>query len=264
MSVIEAIILGIIQGLTEFLPVSSSGHLAIANQLFGLEDGKENLLMTVVVHAGTALSTIVVFRKHIGDLFKGLLLLRWNEQTQYLVKIGLSMIPVLIVGLFFKEYVEQIFGSGLLIVGCSLFATAIVLFFAYKAKARSKKEIGFKDACIIGLAQMVAILPGLSRSGATIATGLLLGNPKESVARFSFLMVLIPILGEALLDCHAVFTQTTSTVPVTALLAGFGASLIMGMVACKWMIKIVQKGKLIYFSIYCAIAAVLTVIISWL
>mgnify|MGYP000778321375 CR=1 FL=1 len=199
MSWLEAMILGLIQGLTEFLPVSSSGHLQIFSTLFGIQ-GEENLTFAVAVHAATVCSTIVMLRNEIWDLLKGLFRFSWNPETIYIAKIALSMIPVAIVGVFFKDYVEALFGSGLMVVGGALLVTAALLAFAYYAKPRVKTKISFKDAFIIGLAQACAVIPGLSRSGSTIATGILLGNNKENVAKFSFLMVLVPILGEALLD----------------------------------------------------------------
>ncbi|MDR1459077.1 MAG: undecaprenyl-diphosphate phosphatase, partial [Bacteroidales bacterium] len=199
MTIIEAIILGIIQGLTEFLPVSSSGHLIIGSELLGLP-GEDNLSFAIVVHAATVMSTIVILWSEIWKLFQGIFKFQWNEETQYVAKIALSMIPVLIIGLFFKDYVEKIFGSGLLIVGCCLLVTAALLIFASKAKPKEKEHITWWDSFVIGVAQAIAVLPGLSRSGSTIATGILLGNKKESVTKFSFLMVLVPILGEAILS----------------------------------------------------------------
>ncbi len=262
MTVIEAIILGIVQGLTEFLPVSSSGHIIIGSELLGLS-GEENLSFAIVVHAATVMSTIVILWNEIWKLLQGVFKFRWNEETQYVAKIFLSMIPVLIVGLFFKDYVEQLFGSGLLVVGCCLLVTATLLTFASKAKPREKKDIGWWDAFIIGLAQAVAVLPGLSRSGSTIATGILLGNNKESVAKFSFLMVLIPILGEAILSLKD-YTTAGSDVALSpiVLVSGFLAAFITGCIACKWMISLVKKGKLIYFAIYCAILGAIAIIYS--
>jgi len=207
---IEALILGLVQGLTEYLPVSSSGHLAIGQALFGMEDGSDNLMFTVAVHVATVLSTLVVLHKEIAWIVKGLFSSSgaqngnggyWQkEETRYALNILVSMIPVGIVGLFFKDQVEAIFGSGLLIVGCSLLLTAVLLIFSYIAQPRPKERISLLDAFVIGIAQACAVLPGLSRSGSTIATGLLLGNKKETLAKFSFLMVIPPILGEALLD----------------------------------------------------------------
>ena len=260
MSWFEALILGLLQGLTEFLPVSSSGHLEIGKALFGIENS-DNLTFTVVVHAATVCSTIVVLWREIALLFKGLFRLEWNEETQYIFKIIISMIPVGIVGFLFKDKVEAIFGIGLSVVGICLLVTAALLAFANYAKPRKKEKISFFDALIIGLAQACAVLPGLSRSGATISTGLLLGNKKETVAKFSFLMVLIPILGEAFLDLiKGDFSQASSGIPALSIIVGFISAFVVGAVACKWMINIVKKGKLIYFAIYCALAGVATLI----
>ena len=196
---IEALVLGLLQGLTEYLPVSSSGHLAIGSYLFGIE-GEENLAFTVAVHVATVLSTFVILWSEIEWIFRGIFKCRMNAETKYMLNIIVSMIPVGVVGIFFKDYVEEVFGSGLLIVGIMLLLTAVLLTFSYYAKPRQKEHISMRDAFIIGLAQACAVMPGLSRSGSTIATGLLLGNKKESLAQFSFLMVIPPILGEALLD----------------------------------------------------------------
>ena len=263
MSWIEALILGVIQGLTEFLPVSSSGHLTIGATLFGM-NGEENLTFAVVVHAATVLSTIVVLWSEVSYLFKSFFSFRWNEGTSFVCKILLSMIPVGIVGLFFKDYVESIFGSGLLIVGCMLLLTAVLLTFSYYAKPRQKEVISYKDAFIIGLAQACAVLPGLSRSGSTIATGLLLGNKKEQVAKFSFLMVIIPILGESFLNLiKGDFAVEASGLSATVLVTGFLAAFVSGTIACKWMISLVSKGKLIYFAIYCLVLGLGTVIYAF-
>lgn len=262
MSWIEALLLGLVQGLTEFLPVSSSGHLAIGSALLGV-NGEENLTFAVAVHAATVLSTIVVLRKEVSVLFRGLFSFEWNKETQMVAKILLSMIPVGIVGLFFKDYVEAIFGSGLLIVGCMLLVTAALLAFSYYAKPRPKEEISFKDAFIIGIAQACAVLPGLSRSGSTIATGLLLGDKKEQVAKFSFLMVIIPILGEAFLDLmKGGFSASESGISTVSLLAGFVAAFVSGTIACRWMINLVKRGKLIYFAYYCVVAGLFAIVYS--
>lgn len=266
MTWIEAIILGLLQGLTEYLPVSSSGHLAIGSALFGIE-GEENLTFTIVVHVATVLSTLVILWKEIDWIFRGLFKFQMNEETKYVLNIIVSMIPVGIVGVFFKDYVEDIFGSGLLIVGIMLLLTAALLVFSYYAKPRTKGKISMKDAFIIGLAQACAVMPGLSRSGSTIATGLLLGNKKESLAQFSFLMVIPPILGEALLDGIKIVNEASAAdagVSVGALVGGFLAAFISGCIACKWMINIVKKGKLVYFGIYCAIAGAITIAVSLL
>lgn len=262
----EALILGIIQGLTEYLPVSSSGHLAIGQALFGMENGEDNLMFTVAVHVATVLSTVVILWSEIDWIFRGLFKCQLNAETKYVLNIIVSMIPVGIVGLFFKDQVEEIFGSGLLVVGCCLLVTAILLIFSYYAKPRQKEHISWKDALVIGIAQAVAVLPGLSRSGSTIATGLLLGNKKESLAQFSFLMVIPPILGEALLDTMKMVKgeNVLGGIEVLPLVVGFLAAFLSGCLACKWMINIVKKGKLIYFGIYCAIVGVVTIICSQL
>lgn len=251
---LQALILGIIQGLTEYLPVSSSGHLAIGAALFGLE-GEESLMFTVAVHVATVLATLVILWREISKILKGLFQLKANDETRYVASILVSMIPVGIVGLFFKDYVEDIFGSGLLIVGCCLLLTASLLIFSYYAKPRQKEHISMKDAFIIGLAQAAAVLPGLSRSGSTIATGLLLGNKKEKLAQFSFLMVIPPILGEALLDVLKIVKgeEVFGSIEPLPLCIGFVAAFLSGCLACKWMLDIVKRGKLIYFGIYCAV-----------
>ena len=261
----EALILGLIQGLTEYLPVSSSGHLAIGSALFGIE-GEENLAFTIIVHVATVLSTLVILWKEIEWIFKGSFKFQMNDETRYVINIIVSMIPIGIVGVFFKDKVEAIFGSGLLVVGCCLLVTALLLSFSYYYKPRQKEKISLKDAFIIGLSQACAVLPGLSRSGTTIATGLLLGNSKEKLAQFSFLMVIPPILGEALLDALKMMKgeDIAGDIPAISLIVGFLAAFVSGCVACKWMINIVKKGKLIYFAIYCAIAGAVTLAISLL
>lgn len=265
MDTLQAFILGLIQGLTEYLPVSSSGHLTIVSNLFGI-NGEENLAFTVAVHVATVLSTLVIFWKQIMWLFKDLFKFQWNEGTRYVACIVVSMIPVGIVGVFFKDYVEDIFGSGLLVVGCMLLLTAFLLAFSYYAHPRQKEKIGFFDAFIIGIAQACAVMPGLSRSGSTIATGLILGNKKESLAQFSFLMVIPPILGEALLDVMKASKEGLSAVAgdisATSLIVGFITAFIFGCLACKWMVDIVKKGKLIYFAVYCAIVGLITIACS--
>lgn len=260
MSWFEALVLGIVQGLTEYLPVSSSGHLAIGSALFGIE-GEENLAFTIVVHVATVFSTLVILWKEIEWIFRGLFKFQMNSETRYVINILISMIPIGIVGVFFKDTVEAIFGSGLLIVGCMLLVTATLLSFSYYAKPRQKENLSMKDAFIIGLAQACAVLPGLSRSGTTIATGLLLGNNKAKLAQFSFLMVIPPILGEALLDVLKLVKgeNIAGDIPMLSLVVGFVAAFLSGCLACKWMINIVKKGKLIYFAIYCAIVGLITI-----
>ena len=261
----EALVLGLIQGLTEYLPVSSSGHLAIGAHLFGI-NGEDNLTFTIMVHVATVLSTLVILWKEIDWIFKGLFKFQMNEETKYALNIVISMIPIGIVGVFFKDTVEEIFGSGLLIVGCMLLVTASLLTFSYFAKPRQKENISPLHAFIIGLGQALAVLPGLSRSGTTIATGLLLGDKKEKMAQFSFLMVIPPILGEALLDLLKGLKGEAALGGIDAfpMIVGFVAAFVSGCLACKWMINIVKKGKLIYFAIYCAIVGVVTIVVSQL
>ncbi|MBQ9555865.1 MAG: undecaprenyl-diphosphate phosphatase [Muribaculaceae bacterium] len=265
MSWFEALILGIVQGLTEYLPVSSSGHLAIGSYLFGI-DGADNLAFTVLVHVATVLSTFVVLWSEIDWILKGLFKFKMNEATRYFINILVSMIPIGIVGVFFKDKVEEIFGSGLLIVGCMLLLTAALLIFSYYAKPRPKEKISWKDALVIGIAQACAVMPGLSRSGSTIATGLMLGNKKESLAQFSFLMVIPPILGEALLDVLKAVKgeEAFGGIDALPLVVGFVAAFIAGCLACKWMINIVKRGKLVWFGVYCAIVGVVTILVSQL
>ena len=273
MSWLEALILGILQGLTEYLPVSSSGHLAIGQALFGLDDGASNLTFTVLLHVATVLSTLVILWQEIVWIFKDLFTKQpWssyqglNGGTKYTINILISMIPVMIVGLFFKDKVEEVFGSGLLIVGIMLLVTASLLAFSYFAKPRQKENISPLHAFIIGIAQACAVMPGLSRSGSTIATGLLLGNKKEKLAQFSFLMVIPPILGEALLDIKDIFevgfSQAMAGISPVAAIVGFLAAFLSGCFACKWMLNIVKKGKLIWFAVYCAIVGILAIVLS--
>ena len=251
---IQALILGIVQGLTEYLPVSSSGHLAIISHFFGI-DGEESLMFTVAVHVATVLSTLVMLWREIDWILKGLFKFEMNEETKYALNILVSMIPVGIVGLFFKDKVEEAFGSGLLIVGVMLMLTAVLLIFSYYAKPRQKEHLSLWDAFVIGVAQACAVLPGLSRSGSTIATGLMLGNKKEKLAQFSFLMVIPPILGEALLDIMKTMKgeAVMGNIGAFPLVIGFLAAFLSGCFACKLMISVVKKGKLVYFGIYCAI-----------
>ena len=265
MNEIQALILGLVQGLTEYLPVSSSGHLTIGQALFNVTTNeKAQLAFDIVVHVATVMSTLVILWKEVAWLFKGFFKFKDNDEMRYIINILVSMIPVGIVGVFFKDYVEDIFGSGLLIVGCMLLVTALLLTFSYYAKPRQKENISIKDAFIIGIAQACAVMPGLSRSGSTIATGLLLGNKKELLAKFSFLMVIPPILGEALLDGVKVMKgeNVFGSVSTTALAIGFVAAFLSGCFACKWMIDIVKRGKLIYFAIYCAIIGIAAIAFS--
>ena len=263
----ESLLLGLLQGLTEYLPISSSGHLAIASSLFGI-DGEQNLAFTVIVHIATVLSTVVILWKEIIWIFQDLFSRQsWksysglNEGTRYAINIIISMIPVGIVGVFFKDRIEEIFGSGTTVVGYCLLVTAALLAFSYWAKPRQKDHITGVHAFIIGIAQAIAVLPGLSRSGSTIATGLLLGDKKEKLAQFSFLMVIPPILGEALLDMKDLIESAgADATGFGVLLIGFLAAFLSGCAACKWMISIVRKGKLIWFGLYCAIVGLVTLL----
>ena len=281
MSWFQALILGIVQGLTEYLPVSSSGHLTIGNYLFGI-DGDANLSFSIAVHVATVLSTCFILWKEIVWIFKDLFKFKWNEGTKYTVNILISMIPVAIVGFCLKDTVEAIFnpevaqarfGNGLFIVACCLMLTAALLAFSYWAKPRQREHISPWHAFVIGIAQALAVLPGLSRSGSTIATGLLLGNKKERLAQFSFLMVIPPIIGEALLDVKdllfpdadaAAEAASMASISPVALIVGFLAAFVVGCIACKWMINIVKKGKLIWFALYCAIVSVLCFVLPYI
>lgn len=253
MTILESIILGILQGLTEFLPVSSSGHLELANYILGIK-GDNNLQFTMAVHAATVLSTITVFFHEIIKLIKGVFKFRMNEETMYFINILVSLIPIAIVGFFFKDQIESLFTSNLLLVGSMLLLTACLLTFASYAKPRSGKVTPTK-ALIIGIAQACASLPGLSRSGATISTGLLLGIDRKEISKFSFLMVLIPIIGMNLLE---IIGTPMSNNPIGSwqLVCGFAAAYLTGTLACRWMIKIVNKGRLKWFAIYCAIVGI--------
>ena len=250
MEIINAIILGIIQGLTEFLPVSSSGHLEIAKAILGEgKVGGESMLMTVVLHFATALSTIFIFRKDLISIFVGLFQFKNNESFQFSLKIVLSMIPAALVGVFFNDEIEALFGGALTLVGVMLLLTGLLLFMADKAKA-SEKNVGIKDAILIGISQAIAILPGISRSGATISTSVLLGIDKEKSARFSFLMVVPLIFGKMAKDILSGGISTTDT-NFLPLIIGFIFAFFTGMFACKWMIKLVKNSQLKYFAYYC-------------
>lgn len=253
-------ILGLVQGLTEFLPVSSSGHLVIFRELLGAE-APSDLVFEITVHVATALATIVVFRKQILDLLQGLFKFKYNEQTDFIAKLVVSMIPVAIVGFFFKDKVEELF-SSLLVVGCALMVTALLLFLSDRVKARKEgKEITFGQALVMGLGQAVAVIPGLSRSGTTISAGLLSGASRNKVAEFSFLMVLVPILGEAFLDLVG-GDLAASSISIAPLLLGFLAAFFSGLFACKAMIALVKKAGLKWFALYCAIVGLIVIICS--
>lgn len=275
MNWIEALLLGIVQGLSEYLPISSSGHLEIFRSLLGQDlSGAESLEFVVVLHVATVLSTIIVLWKEFAPLCFSFFSFRRDDNTTYVWKIIVSCIPVALVGLFLKDRVEQFFGQDLTIVGICLLVTAALLAFAYFFRTRPAMQgreprghhITWTDAIVMGIAQAVAVLPGLSRSGTTIATGISLGARREEVARFSFFMVIIPILGEALLDTVKMLRGVEtglagdSAIGWDAITIGFFAALLVGCAACKWMLEIVKKGKLVWFSVYCVIVGVLCLI----
>lgn len=253
MSWIEALILGIVQGLTEFLPVSSSGHLELGKAIFNLHlAAADSLTFDVIVHGGTAMSTIVVFRKDIIEIIKGLLQFKWNQETKFVFYIIISMIPAAIVGIAFEDQITQLFNGQILLVGIMLIVTSFLLFLADYAKS-TEKSVNAKDAFIIGIAQAVAILPGMSRSGATISTSVLLGVDRQKAARFSFLMVLPLIIGKMLLDVKTIYETGGDGMDISifALVIGFIAAFISGLFACQWMITLVKRAKLKYFAYYC-------------
>ena len=260
MSCIEALILGLLQGLTEFLPVSSSGHLELGKVALDIE-AKESLTFAIIVHAATVLSIIVVFFKDIRELLTGLLKLQWNESTIYSAKILVSMVPVGIVGIFFMSQVESVYTGNIVFVGSMLLITASLLLLTYLAKSRNK-DVTFLDAFLIGVAQSVAVLPGISRSGATIATGLLLGVRKDLVTRFSFLMVLVPIIGATFFDIIRTAEPNEVAIGTIPLLVGFVAAFLSGLFACRVMLEVVRKGKLIYFAIYCIFVASIAIFLG--
>jgi len=255
MTFFEAIILGIVQGLTEFLPVSSSGHLELTKAIVGDNSvPEESLMLTVLLHAATALSTIVIFRKDIKELITGLFQFKNNEEFKYSLKIVLSMIPAAAVGVLFEEEIEQLFGGQILLVGLMLLLTGTLLFLADKAK-NTLKDVSTKNALLIGVAQAIAILPGISRSGATISTSVLLGIDRQKAARFSFLMVVPLILGKMAKDLLSGDLANTEA-DTLVLLAGFIAAFVSGLVACQWMINLVKRSQLKYFSYYCYVVGI--------
>ncbi len=262
MSYLEALILGIIQGLTEFLPVSSSGHLEIAKVLFS--DNvlpKESLTFTVVLHFATALSTMVVFRKEVFEIIKGLFQFEWNDESKFTLKIIISMIPAVIIGLMFEKQLEAFFNGNLLMVGFMLLITALLLLLADKAQ-KTEKNVSYKNAFIIGIAQAIAMLPGISRSGATISTSVLLGVDREKAARFSFLMVVPLIFGKVAKDFMGGEINFQSA-NMGSMGLGFIAAFISGLIACSWMISLVKKSKLHYFAIYCFIVGLIAIAYSY-
>ena len=263
MDVITAVLLGIIQGLTEFLPISSSGHLEIAKTILGDNSlPKESLLMTVVLHGATALSTIVVFRKDIQEIFQGLFQFERNDAFYFSLKIITSMIPAVFVGLFFEDFITELFHKNILLVGLMLWVTALLLYLANRAEV-TEKDLNIKSALGIGIIQAIAILPGISRSGATIALGVILGIDKSKAARFSFLMVIPLIFGSMAKSILEIDSQV-SEISILSLSLGFIAAFITGILACKWMIEWVKNSKLWYFSVYCLIAGSVAIIFELL
>jgi undecaprenyl-diphosphatase len=258
MNWLEALILGLVQGLTEFLPVSSSGHLEIGKAVLQIE-ARDNLTFSIVVHGATVLSIFIVFFNDLKKLLSESLTFRYNESSSYLLKIILSMVPVAIVGVFFKSEVEAFFTGNILFVGAMLLITATLLTISFFIR-RGKREIGYLDAFIIGIAQAFAVLPGISRSGATITTALFLGNKREEAARFSFLMVILPIIAANFIDLLGREAAASDTIGWFPLLVGFIAAFISGLIACKWMLSIVRKGKLLYFGIYCLVIGTIAII----
>lgn len=254
----EALVLGLIQGLTEFLPVSSSGHLEIVKHLFGL-DPEASFYFTIAVHGATVLSTIAVFWKEIGGLIRGALKLKMNEETIYSLKLIISMIPVGIAGVLLKDPIEKLFNGNIVFIGLMLLITSVLLAAAHFIRKRDR-NIGYLDAIIIGIAQAIAVIPGISRSGATISTGLLIGNRKDEIARFSFLMVILPVIGANILEIMSGEAGTTGS-GAGIILIGALAAFVSGYLACRWMINIVRKSKLIWFSVYCAVAGLLSIIL---
>lgn len=262
MNWLQALLLGLVQGFTEFLPVSSSGHLELGKAIMGI-DGESNIAFTVIVHGATVLSTLFVFRKEIWRLLQGFFAFKLNEETQYVLKIIVSMIPVLFVGLFLESWLETFFTGKIVFVGFMLLLTAFLLSLTHFIKIpKTDKPITYGSAFIIGLAQAVATLPGLSRSGATIATGMLLGIDKKLVAQFSFLMVLAPVIGANILEIKKLHDATggaAEAIPAMTIAIGAIAAFLSGLVACTWMINLVKKGKLIWFAVYCTVAGLLAI-----
>ncbi|HRS54735.1 MAG TPA: undecaprenyl-diphosphate phosphatase [Bacteroidales bacterium] len=263
MNWLEALVLGIVQGLTEFLPISSSGHLELGKALFQNQKETNSLLFVTTVHAATVLSTLIVFRNDIIKIFQGIFTKKWNYSKKYFLMLIFSMLPVVFIGLFFKDFVENLFKGNIFFVGCMLIISATLLFLTKFTKPTKQKPLSFINAFIIGIAQAIAVIPGISRSGATISTGLMLGIKKDEIAKFSFLMVIIPILGEMFLNLltEGCSTSKGETIPI---ILGFIAAFISGFFACKFMINIVKKGNLIWFSLYCLIIGLTAILLSFI
>lgn len=262
---LKALLIGIVQGLTEFLPVSSSGHIELGQAILGFEVENE-VAFSIIVHFATVLSTIIIFRKDILNLLKSLFQFKWNEETKFISYILLSAVPVGLAGVLFKDEIEQMFTGKLLLVGCMLIVTSILLYSTTIIKPKQGK-LTFGKAFLIGIAQAIAIFPGISRSGATISTALNLGINREQAARFSFLMVLLPIIGASLLEVKDIFSgeagHAATQFETMPLIAGFIGAFISGLLACNWMLNIVKKGKIQYFAYYCLIVGLITIFVSW-
>ncbi|MCB0471972.1 MAG: undecaprenyl-diphosphate phosphatase [Flavobacteriaceae bacterium] len=262
MSYLESLILGLIQGLTEFLPVSSSGHLELTKAIFGDQSlPQDSLMFTVVLHFATALSTLVVFRKEVWQILKGLFQFKWNEELIFSLKIIISMIPAAIIGLLFEKQLEEFFDGRVLFVGAMLLVTAILLLLADRAK-NTEKKVSYSNALIIGISQAIAMLPGISRSGATISTSVLLGIDRTRAARFSFLMVVPLILGKVAKDILG-GEISYQNAEIGQMSVGFIAAFISGLIACNWMIALVRKSKLTYFAVYCFIVGTIAIAIAF-
>lgn len=264
MSLFEAFVLGVLQGLTEFLPISSSGHIQLGAYFFGINTS-ENLIFTILVHGATVLSTIIVFRQDILKIIQGVLKFAYNEETKFFLQVVVSMIPVGLIGILYKDQVETLFDGKIIFVASMLAVTGLLLAATNYIKPSTRTgEVNYLKAFTIGLAQAFAVLPGISRSGATIASGLILGVDKEKATRFSFLMVIPPILGATLLQAIELIQEPslTGSTSYSALAVGFISALVFGILACRWMISIVKKGKLIYFAAYCFIISTIVLILQ--
>jgi undecaprenyl-diphosphatase len=255
----EAIVLGLIQGLTEFIPVSSSGHLELGKYLFGI-DHESNFYFSIAVHGATVLSTIVVLWKEITDLFKGVIKFRMNEETRYVLRLIVSMLPVGLIGFFMADVVDKFFAGNMISLGIEFFVTSILLLLTRVIRPK-ERPIGFIDSFIIGIAQAIAVLPGISRSGATIATGMMLGNKKSEIAKFSFLMVLVPIIGANLVEMQSGNFAAEGT-SLIVIVIGFITAFISGYFACKWMINLVKKGNLLWFALYCILIGSFSILLG--
>jgi undecaprenyl-diphosphatase len=259
MNLLEAIVLGLIQGLTEFLPVSSSGHLELGKYLFGI-DHEANFYFSIAVHGATVLSTLFVLWKEISDLFKGFFKFRLNDETRYIIKLFISMIPVGITGLFMGEIAEKYFAGNMISLGVQFFISALFLWLAMVIRPK-ERTMTYLDSFIIGIAQALSVLPAISRSGATIATGMMLGNKKSEIAKFSFLMVLVPIIGANILELTSGEFSKEGT-SFFVIMVGFLVAFVSGYLACKWMISIVKKGSLKWFVIYCILVGIFSILLG--